>query len=994
MANIGVAKASYYADLSVKKYATEAVKATERIASDKSRSSAGERVSFSNMEDRLRLDIATKNGAIRSMSVAQGYLLATAHALDAGNYLLKKIKDLAVEASNGDATAEELTALDVGAEILGDEFHLHMTTANYKGKAVFQENDHELSIGTGLENGAIKIGVGMIEYDDFYDHINSPENYIESGESYEIIQPLSDDQKETILARTEGLTADDLVVGAQFTVLEVTPTEAGAGFRANDLWYTDGDGSVPFDTGSVVSHASSFGGGYLDIEITDNAEASDDFNVVSGDGSAGTISVNAGVVSYIDPISGAIEIGEIDATRHGQNGRALRVNLYPDATIPGTSNILNGDFSGGGTNWNAYTDRVDFGSTFTVNGREIPTPSEAIMANATLVDYDNGPVGVVDPTRAGVNFPGVYSPPNNDDYITEPGQDPTFTVSTGAGYLNLDNGDFWFDKDRKMIFHLENFANNRTMIVDLEGFADLTDTFSANLTIDFGSWTKNGGTYTFSDNGQGNSQNLNFTNKNVNEVVGLIDGITGLSAQLMDKNGNGSLDNIEISSENTGFENGFRITGNGGVDDDRWITPSVPGSHAHSNKFTQLASELFSANLTIDFGSWTESGGTYTFTDANPAASTSLNFTEKTVSEVTVLLNNISGIGAELREIGGGSSHNIIIDGDNKGLQNGFRISGSGAEQDKRWTTPSVPASHTHSTNFEQLATDDYGGAILHGPAMVSDVFEATEGDFLKLGYRASGTGDFYHVASYLVDSSGNITMALNEYGKQTEAQAPNWEEISVEVPKSDDFQFVFVSGTWDQSQGRRAGAAMQIDDIRAENPYEITDSAVQQLMRSVNYSSSSNDQEYVKDVALEANDGTTTLSDTSKIFNTEFENKIMVAPTMDLERPVSTGASNNLAPDGSRDPYVIVSKVEEVEDRIDIARAMVRGQYEVLEQAIEAATDVRGEFFWGQDAISNHEAFADTAYFAKQQIMQDSAAAMLAQANVNQSGLMQLVDN
>ena len=51
-----------------------------------------------------------------------------------------------------------------------------------------------------------------------------------------------------------------------------------------------------------------------------------------------------------------------------------------------------------------------------------------------------------------------------------------------------------------MIFDLENFANNRTMIVDLEGFANLTDTFSANLTIDFGSWTKSGGTYNFSDN--------------------------------------------------------------------------------------------------------------------------------------------------------------------------------------------------------------------------------------------------------------------------------------------------------------------------------------------------------------------------------------------------------------------------------------------------------------------------------------------------------------
>ena len=185
----------------------------------------------------------------------------------------------------------------------------------------------------------------------------------------------------------------------------------------------------------------------------------------------------------------------------------------------------------------------------------------------------------------------------------------------------------------------------------------------------------------------------------------------------------------------------------------------------------------------------------------------------------------------------------------------------------------------------------------------------------------------------------------------------------------------------------------MQIDDIRAENPYDITDSAVQQLMRSINYSSSSNDQEYVKDVALEANDGTTTLSDTSRIFNTEFEYKIMIAPTMDLERPVSTGASNNLGSDGSRDPYVIVSKVDEVRDRIDVAKAMVNAQHKVLEEAINSATDVRAEFFWGEDAISNHEAFAETAYFAKQQIMQDSAAAILAQANMNQGGLMQLVN-
>ena len=722
MANIGVAKASYYADLSVKKYENEAVKATERIASKKSRSSAGERVSFSTMEDRLRFDIATKNGAIRSMSVAQGYLLATAHALDGGSYILKKIRDLAVEASNENATADELAALDVGAELLGDEFHSHMTTANYKGKLVFGEDDHEISIGTGIENGTIKVGVGMIEYDDFYDHINDPVNTIEAGFTYEIIEPLSDDQKETILARTTGLTADDLVVGAQFTVLPFSETEDGHGIHTKDLFYVDGDGSVPFDATTNVTHGNSFGGGYLDIEITDNAEWSDDFNLIAGDGSSGTFTINSGVVSYVDPIVGSIEIGEIDATRDGQNGTALRINFYPDATIPGTSNLQNGNFDGGATNWNTYTDRVNFGSSFNVNGTDIPTPSDAIMAETQRAP------GAVNSSS--------NSPPAND------------------------NG---------------GLSSNPTY----------------NALIEFDAQTAS--------------------------------------------------DRLKLSTTRFSFNFGY-------------------GRNSNSN-------------------------------------------------------------------------------------------------------------------------------GVLHGPAAVSDPFQATEGDYLKLDYEAEFIDDWYHVASYLVDSSGSITMALNEFGKSYEGS------ISVEVPKTDTYQFVFVSGTWDQSGGRVAAATMYIDNIRAERPFEITDSHIQTLLRSINYSSSNNDQEYVKDVLISANDGSDTISDTSKIFNTEYEYRIMVAPTMDLEKPVSTGASNNLGPNGSRDPYVVVSKVEEVKDRIELAKAIVRGQYEALNSAIEAATDVRAEFFWGEDAISNNEAFADTAYFAKQQIMQDSAAAILAQANKSQNGLMKLVN-
>ena len=58
----------------------------------------------------------------------------------------------------------------------------------------------------------------------------------------------------------------------------------------------------------------------------------------------------------------------------------------------------------------------------------------------------------------------------------------------------------------------------------------------------------------------GSSISLDFTDKTVNEVVGLIDDITGLSAQLVDTNGDGSSYGVEISSTNTGFENGFRIS--------------------------------------------------------------------------------------------------------------------------------------------------------------------------------------------------------------------------------------------------------------------------------------------------------------------------------------------------------------------------------------------------------------------------------------------------
>ena len=192
----------------------------------------------------------------------------------------------------------------------------------------------------------------------------------------------------------------------------------------------------------------------------------------------------------------------------------------------------------------------------------------------------------------------------------------------------------------------------KKMIFELGGFTNLTDTFSANLTIDYGSWVKTDGAansttsfesektyivtseitgddvtairnnsswtnpaatipvgstftinqgsngsisqanirhvdkYTFSDANGASSDTLNFTNKTISEIVALFDAEKDLEAKLVDITGEGTNYSIIISGDDTGFTNGFRITGN-----QRWETSTIPDANANSNKFSQLSSD-------------------------------------------------------------------------------------------------------------------------------------------------------------------------------------------------------------------------------------------------------------------------------------------------------------------------------------------------------------------------------------------------------------------
>ena len=212
-------------------------------------------------------------------------------------------------------------------------------------------------------------------------------------------------------------------------------------------------------------------------------------------------------------------------------------------------------------------------------------------------------------------------------------------------------------------------ANNRTisnvttakrMAFEFGGFSNLTDTFTANLTIDLGKWTKTaasssanttnfqsdktyivtspisvaddvtaitnkssygGGSpiakdttfkvssgqsgtissafikeidvYAFVDADGANADTVNFTNKSVSEVAALLNAIEGISATTVDTTGEGTNFSIIVTSDNTGADNGFRITG----DNAKFVTPNLPDASATINKFSQLASD---ATFTLD----------------------------------------------------------------------------------------------------------------------------------------------------------------------------------------------------------------------------------------------------------------------------------------------------------------------------------------------------------------------------------------------------------
>ena len=109
-----------------------------------------------------------------------------------------------------------------------------------------------------------------------------------------------------------------------------------------------------------------------------------------------------------------------------------------------------------------------------------------------------------------------------------------------------------------------------------------------------------------------------------------------------------------------------------------------------------------------------------------------------------------------------------------------------------------------------------------------------------------------------------------------------------------------------------------------------------------------------------------------------------MLAPSKDLENAVSLG--------GSQRTNLVTYNIEVAQERINKARVYAASKYAVLESAIESTTDLRSQFEQTTGKLSDINFTLESAHFTKNKMLENAAAAILAQANKNQEGLLLLV--
>ena len=108
--------------------------------------------------------------------------------------------------------------------------------------------------------------------------------------------------------------------------------------------------------------------------------------------------------------------------------------------------------------------------------------------------------------------------------------------------------------------------------------------------------------------------------------------------------------------------------------------------------------------------------------------------------------------------------------------------------------------------------------------------------------------------------------------------------------------------------------------------------------------------------------------------------------------RYTASEGMHTLDGDGLPQTNLLTNVIENVQAKINTARVQAGSQYAALESAVNYTTDLTAQYELGYNTVNDVNFSMETAHLAKNQILQQAATAMLAQANQGQQGLLQLI--
>jgi flagellin len=251
-------------------------------------------------------------------------------------------------------------------------------------------------------------------------------------------------------------------------------------------------------------------------------------------------------------------------------------------------------------------------------------------------------------------------------------------------------------------------------------------------------------------------------------------------------------------------------------------------------------------------------------------------------------------------------------------------------------------------------------------------------------------TGKIYEITNVPADATalGQLQTKLLEAGAttlQTVAEVKVGSTFT--VTKATNFDITLAVDTQSANPTLKKGEMYEVMDIDKAGGGNTTD---------LTFTDSNDTNAYALAAKATALDGTALTGDIAAGTKVLMTADYTLADT-DIEVKRITSGNNSDA-DGTFaefrqiDASKITRNIEAVQKLINTGRVQAGSQYAALESAVIYTTDLTAQYELGYNTVHDVNFSMETAHLAKNQILQQAATAMLAQANQGQQGLLQLI--